>query len=293
MTDKTNNISNNPSEQNKKNKEVKEEKKKSLSKIIIIIFIILVLLGLVGLCVLVYTILKTNKTTSNESYSQNKQCVYNNITYNDGDKFEAIDGCNSCFCSDGQVSCTEMYCIKNGESEEVDEDEGNAEDSRDTTKEVNFSVTHNEVSLDKDVKLNFIAQVPVDSTVDESLNTSTLENILPWVTITGSNYTFEVYWIFDLEVSHYPKITNIYTHAQFGDIYRISEEGSNVFEYTNDITLSGKCDANAGELNAPCGQSFIKLEGNIYFIPKCETSEENVEICDDIIKSVSVTEEIL
>lgn len=37
-------------------------------------------------------------------------CEYNGETFVDGESFPADDGCNTCFCEDGSVGCTEMAC---------------------------------------------------------------------------------------------------------------------------------------------------------------------------------------
>jgi len=37
-------------------------------------------------------------------------CTYGDTVYQDGDSFPAADGCNTCSCADGDVSCTEMAC---------------------------------------------------------------------------------------------------------------------------------------------------------------------------------------
>ena len=37
-------------------------------------------------------------------------CVYNGVTYQDGDGFPSSDGCNSCGCNNGDVACTERAC---------------------------------------------------------------------------------------------------------------------------------------------------------------------------------------
>ena len=41
-------------------------------------------------------------------------CLYGNTTYQSGDSFLDKDGCNTCFCSNGQVGCTLMYCPPEG-----------------------------------------------------------------------------------------------------------------------------------------------------------------------------------
>jgi len=42
-------------------------------------------------------------------------CDYGGETYQDGDNFPADDGCNTCFCDDGNVGCTERYCVPDDE----------------------------------------------------------------------------------------------------------------------------------------------------------------------------------
>lgn len=37
-------------------------------------------------------------------------CQYKGKTYNPGDRFPAEDGCNTCFCQNGKIVCTEMGC---------------------------------------------------------------------------------------------------------------------------------------------------------------------------------------
>jgi len=41
----------------------------------------------------------------------NQTCNYEGNTYNEGDSFPCKDGCNSCSCSSGQVSCTKNTCV--------------------------------------------------------------------------------------------------------------------------------------------------------------------------------------
>ena len=41
------------------------------------------------------------------------RCEYNGWAYADGESFPAVDDCNTCVCSDGEVICTEMYCTPN------------------------------------------------------------------------------------------------------------------------------------------------------------------------------------
>ncbi len=41
------------------------------------------------------------------------RCDYAGWSYASGDVFKSSDGCNSCACSDGQVTCTAMACVEN------------------------------------------------------------------------------------------------------------------------------------------------------------------------------------
>lgn len=47
-------------------------------------------------------------------YKQKVQCLYDGVTYDNGDKFLSTDGCNSCACSNGEVACTLRACLKDG-----------------------------------------------------------------------------------------------------------------------------------------------------------------------------------
>ena len=46
-------------------------------------------------------------------YNQKMQCLYNGALYQSGESFMSIDACNTCTCSGGTVSCTEMACNVN------------------------------------------------------------------------------------------------------------------------------------------------------------------------------------
>ncbi len=40
-----------------------------------------------------------------------QSCIYNEITYQPGELFDAPDGCNSCSCSNGVVECATEPCL--------------------------------------------------------------------------------------------------------------------------------------------------------------------------------------
>lgn len=56
-----------------------------------------------------------------------QDCDYEGVTYEDGETFDAGDGCNSCICEDGVVACTEMACE---EEDELTEDGTRDPDSK-------------------------------------------------------------------------------------------------------------------------------------------------------------------
>jgi hypothetical protein len=49
-------------------------------------------------------------TENSELFKQPNKCEYNGWAYSDGETYKSIDGCNTCFCSDGETVCTEMAC---------------------------------------------------------------------------------------------------------------------------------------------------------------------------------------
>ena len=92
---------------------------KKPSKILIISLIVLAsILGIIIVLIL------TNLIDS-EVFSKGT-CEYMGETYEDGEKFPAEDGCNTCTCegSTGQIYCTEMNC----EQEDIDSEEEDEED---------------------------------------------------------------------------------------------------------------------------------------------------------------------
>lgn len=46
----------------------------------------------------------------NNSTPEPSSCSYYGKIYEDGARFPAGDGCNSCGCDDGNVACTEIAC---------------------------------------------------------------------------------------------------------------------------------------------------------------------------------------
>ncbi len=83
------------------------------SLIISVFFVIIFFLGvLVG-----YTLNGKQPSTSPENLIPTEKptqvgqsCLYNGTRYESGEGFEDADGCNSCSCMDGKVSCTLIAC---------------------------------------------------------------------------------------------------------------------------------------------------------------------------------------
>ncbi len=95
--------------------------KNSSNKVIIILLILLFLLvlGLGGLFAYVMLFKSDNyNDADNGAGTTSQSCTYDGATYEDGDGFDATDGCNSCMCSDGNVVCTLIACLPEEESPE-------------------------------------------------------------------------------------------------------------------------------------------------------------------------------
>ena len=70
-----------------------------------ITLVIVILVGIV-IAVLLFMIASGN----NLAPVSDPECKYYGQTFQTGDRFQAGDGCNTCFCEDGIVSCTEISC---------------------------------------------------------------------------------------------------------------------------------------------------------------------------------------
>ncbi len=43
-------------------------------------------------------------------FREPKRCEYNGWAYAHKEIYQSVDGCNTCFCSNGDTICTEMAC---------------------------------------------------------------------------------------------------------------------------------------------------------------------------------------
>ncbi|MDD3648021.1 MAG: hypothetical protein PHS44_06015 [Candidatus Dojkabacteria bacterium] len=76
--------------------------------LLILGMIFFVLMILVGFGVGLFYYLEKDDQARNAAKSI---CSYSGVTYDNGAFFDSVDGCNTCTCNDGLVSCTEMDCI--------------------------------------------------------------------------------------------------------------------------------------------------------------------------------------
>ena len=63
-------------------------------------------------------------TPTKEQTDQLASCIFNGVTYAEGDVYDALDGCNSCVCiGDDVSSCTMMACPASEKKEDKDNDD--------------------------------------------------------------------------------------------------------------------------------------------------------------------------
>lgn len=79
---------------------------------IIFIFLLTVLI-LATTAFAYFTIQNNQKKSAVKKTTSISNCLYNNTTYQIGDSFTAIDGCNTCICeSKGNINCTNNSCVE-------------------------------------------------------------------------------------------------------------------------------------------------------------------------------------
>lgn len=68
---------------------------------------------LIGLCITLGTIIvgMTSYIVYSSNFSKKEdRCEYNGWAYADGEVYDSSDGCNYCFCNDGETVCTSKVC---------------------------------------------------------------------------------------------------------------------------------------------------------------------------------------
>ncbi|MDD3661601.1 MAG: hypothetical protein PHG63_00900 [Candidatus Dojkabacteria bacterium] len=90
---------------------------------LLIVFLVILVIGLGG--AVAYLLLSkgedTDDTNDDNGGTVTQKCTYDGVVYDEGESFDATDGCNTCMCSDGKVSCTEMECVVDEEDDGGDE----------------------------------------------------------------------------------------------------------------------------------------------------------------------------
>ena len=77
-------------------------KKLIFSLIVVLVFILGIIVGL--------GVNDENRIKLKKLNPIKKSCIYEGKSYKSDEGFPAGDGCNSCSCYDGEVSCTMMAC---------------------------------------------------------------------------------------------------------------------------------------------------------------------------------------
>jgi hypothetical protein len=103
------------------------------NKVILLIGVIMLLILLV--CALASWIIYD---ASGFFITREVSCSYDGNVYQDGESFKASDGCNTCFCEEGEVGCTEMACLDDQfDNGEGDMDNEEIEDTDQTNTDPN------------------------------------------------------------------------------------------------------------------------------------------------------------
>ncbi len=148
-----------------------------------LLLLVLVLGGILAYMVLTKDVYN-DKDKTNDDDSVVSICTYDSVVYYEGDTFPATDGCNTCTCESGNVSCTEMGC--DGEGNETDEAQYNS-----TTRTCVVSAGNVTVELMSEYPVG-VTVTPVDGS-DRCTNTftygnSTLEIGYNWGEYFGIQY---------------------------------------------------------------------------------------------------------
>jgi len=109
--------------------ETKTVKKKSPFPKLIISFLVIIIVALIALIiggVAVYIYTQNDEPTGGEG-TENPACIYNDEEYAEGESFPSDDGCNTCFCNNGSVGCTEIACLDDDSEDEDVQDTSETE----------------------------------------------------------------------------------------------------------------------------------------------------------------------
>lgn len=235
-------------------------------------------------------------------------CQYNGEYKLNSSSFKDTEDCNTCACSWGSISCTEMACINEDEqvideiiidNEEVDEspvtpvDESNNQDQDEGVigTEQNYSVGYDLVDGYYS-RMNVEFQGPTGLTFVQSQPSG---RVVGGITINGDAYAITVTTVTeDYEQSFGNRINlNPISNPTYGNLYKVVPLGGvGTLVYANNVSLNDNCMVMGDEMQAPCGLEGISwiisenVKGGV--IVAC-ASENAQESCDEIMQNIKFT----
>jgi len=237
-----------------------------------------------------------------------------------GSNFQGTDGCNTCYCSWGNVACTEMACIDTdsdntvnndatGDNEQTNSDTGEEDDinqGENNTSSQSEELTETEEPLavgnSQDYAIDFTAIVPGSSSgyhVDTYFLGPTglmytegnpqIGSSFGGVTIFGTDFSLVV-------AIHYESFENSFVgrvaddsleNPHYGRMYRIIPYSEGQYMYVNNVSETQVCNSMGDMLTAPCGLPLITWNDDstqrglgVY------CTAVNTEICDEIVENI-------
>lgn len=275
------------------------QKRNKILIIVGVVSILLLICGILGVVGLSMGVFQSVQNVNNTDDTQ-KVCSYGESVYQNGESFEALDGCNECVCNNGVVSCTESSC-----SDNVNEDDtGNANDEDGNTSDSNNGAsTSSSTDVDwKTVKFDlelggytdsFETEIPSEADVKVVSEVEPNDSAL----ITMDDVVMRVFLSNEDFTQPLKSAVEVFDHSQFGQVYRVMQKGNPKQWYSNDVTLSGTCATIVSpDTPAPCGlASLFESTGSYDHVTitmvSCETdTDAGIVQCDQIVKKMTVTQ---
>lgn len=247
--------------------------KNGLYILIVSLLILVIGLGVTVAYLLFFKEADNDDTNGDNSRTLTRMCMYNSITYEEGESFPATDGCNTCICAGGNVSCTEAAC--NGSAKEVTKTEVD-------TKVIEFSTYW---LPDNSVVKTFEVIVPEDVVVTE-------ESDGAWSTVSFEYGTQRVtFYAGDAAVSplHFAEYEEIETE-NLGNVFRVVDDNGRV-SYIDELVVDGTCESDipeVGTVQSPCGNSVFSQVG---YIVRVTSTDGMYDFSDAFVTSLRVIKE--
>lgn len=208
-------------------------------------------------------------------------CDFEGVTYEDGETFDAGDGCNSCICEDGVANCTVEAC---------------EEDSTPETKTKPFDLSLWSISTrTKENAIELTGEMPEDAkaTVEEDVQSGET------TTISNNNFTLVLSDHFEGDPNSYKNYVDL-GKTGLGEVLRVQftyDTNNDKYQYvTKDkqFNATGNCSSPAfGDIPAPCGVDLISYNidalQNFLLSAQCTASSQaGLDQCDQVMKSIEV-----